>query len=455
MVTRRCKSRPGGRVALALAVALGAVGPAFFGRTATAATVAVRVQGNQLIDGAGNPLRLLGVDRSGSEYACVDGFGIFDGPSDATSIAAIASWHTNALRLPLNEDCWLGVNGVDPALGGANYQAAIGQYVSTLHGAGLAVILELHLNAPGATKATTQQVMADADHSPAFWSSVATFFRSDPGVVFDLYNEPHDISWACWRDGCTTAAGWQAAGMQSLVNAVRSTGATQAIMLGGLGFSSDLSQWLAFEPADPAGQLAASFHTYNFSGCNTQSCWDGTVAPVAMSVPVVTGEIGEDDCATGYITPYMAWADTHGISYLGWTWDSGGGWTCTGGPTLITSYDGTPTTYGVGMRDHLTALASGSPPPAGGTGTLTGAAYKGGSLHHGLPGASVLVNGMAAATTTSSGMFSVSEPAGTYTESVSVPGRVCHANTRSGPTSLSVTLTAGATAQASWFCGRR
>jgi endoglucanase len=43
---------------------------------------------------------------------------------------------------------------------------------------------------------------------------------------------------------------------------------------------------------------------------------------------------------------------------LEWTWDatSVGGWTCSGGPSLIKTYDGTPTNYGVGLRDHLLAL---------------------------------------------------------------------------------------------------
>jgi len=58
----------------------------------------------------------------------------------------------------------------------------------------------------------------------------------------------------------------------------------------------------------------------------------------------------------------MSLADAHGIGYLGWTWDavSSGGWSCTGGPSLITDYRGTPTGFGVGLRDHLRALG----PPA-------------------------------------------------------------------------------------------
>jgi len=335
-------------VAASLAVTVVSAAPG-----AHAAALALRVQGNALVDANGAPVRLLGVNRSGTEYACSQGWGIFDGPSDAASIAAIASWHTNAVRIPLNEDCWLAINGVSASYGGANYRAAVGAYVSALHAAGLAAILDLHWNAPGTTLASGQQVMADADHSPAFWSSVATYFRADPAVAFDLYNEPHDISWPCWRDGCVTSGGWQAAGMQSLVSAVRSTGATQPVLLGGLGWSSDLSSWLTYRPTDPANQEVASFHVYNFSGCSTASCWTAQVAPVAASVPVVTGEIGENDCASSFIATYMAWADAHGVSYLGWTWDT---WNCSSGPALITAYDGSATAYGAGYRDHLAAL---------------------------------------------------------------------------------------------------
>jgi len=310
------------------------------------------VSGNHLVDASGRSVRLLGVNHSGTEYACIQGWGIFDGPTDATALAAITGWHANAIRIPLNEDCWLNINGVNPAYGGTNYQNAISGYVRRIHQAGLYVILDLHWNAPAATKATGQQVMADADHAPAFWQSVAATFRNDPAVVFDLYNEPHDVDWACWVSGCTTP-GWQTAGMQSLVNAVRSTGATQPVMLGGLRWANDLSQWLAHRPSDPANATVASFHVYNFNTCITTGCWTSVLGPIAGQVPVVTGEMGENDCAQGFIDQYMPWADAHGVSYLGWTWNV---WSCSGGPALITDYSGTPTAFGQGFRDHLIAV---------------------------------------------------------------------------------------------------
>lgn len=97
------------RLRVVILVAALAAGVVYVGRATpradAAATLSVKVQGNSLLDGSGNPVRLVGVDRSGTEYACAQGWGIFDGPSDATSIAAMAAWHTNAVRVPLNEDC--------------------------------------------------------------------------------------------------------------------------------------------------------------------------------------------------------------------------------------------------------------------------------------------------------------------------------------------------------------
>jgi hypothetical protein len=291
---------------------------------------------------------------------------VFDGPTNAASIQAIKSWHTNAVRVPLNEDCWLAINGADPNLSGAHYRHAIKRYVHALNAAGLYVILDLHWAAPGHILATEQWPMADADHAPRFWRSVATTFKHNPAVIFDLFNEPFLNSWSCWRNGCHTTftdiAGrrvtYATAGMQQLVNAVRSTKATNPIMLGGLNYAGDEAGWAAHKPSDPDHQLIVSFHTYSFSGCNTAACWNQTIAPLAHTTPVVTGEFGESGCTDSYALTYMAWADANHVSYLGWAWDSTeSGWACSTGPALITNYTGTPTAYGEGLMSHLAALA--------------------------------------------------------------------------------------------------
>lgn len=312
----------------------------------------VYVSGNRFVDASGATLQLRGVNHSGSEYACSQGWGIFDGPVGNRSIAAMRTWRIHAIRLPLNEDCWLSINGVDSRYAGTAYRRAIRGYVHRLEAHGLTVILDLHWNAPGRQVASGQQVMADADHSPTFWRSVARAYAADHRVMFELYNEPHDISWSCWLHGCRTSDGWRTAGMQQLLDAVRGAGATNVVIVGGLGWSSDLSRWLAHEPHDPAHQLAAAFHAYNFGGCTTRSCWKTTVGRVARHVPVIATEYGENDCAGGYVTPLMRWFDAHSVSYLAWTWNN---WDCRSGPALISRPTGKPTGYGVAVRRHLRA----------------------------------------------------------------------------------------------------
>lgn len=333
----------------------------------------LRVAGNAFVDENGATRRLLGVNRSGAEFMCVQGRGIFDGPMDDASVKAIAGWKANAVRVPLNEECWLGLSHINSAYRGANYINAVEEYVTRLEAHGITPILELHWShgtytggdnkCPDTAYATCQKPMPNAQYTPAFWSSVAETFKGDQAVVFDLFNEPFPdratsdltAAWKCWRDGGSCPGiDFQVAGMQSLVTAVRATGARNVILLGGLAYSNDMRQWLTYKPSDPAGNLAAAWHTYNFNTCSSESCFNEQLAPVIAQVPFVAGEIGENTCSHGYIDRVMAWLDAKRASYLGWTWNT---WDCSSGPSLISDFNGTPTAFGIGLRDHLKGLS--------------------------------------------------------------------------------------------------
>jgi hypothetical protein len=331
------------------------------------AAKALHVSGNKILDTTGATVRLLGVNRAGSEYMCVPpttGSYTFDGPTGPNTIQAMKSWHINTVRLPLNESCWLGIPGTLQPMD--QYQADVEDYVQRLHAQGIYVILDLHWSAPGNSPATKQTTMAYAAHGPAFWTSVATTFKTDPMVLFDLYNEPildsgdsagdqpigdANAAWNCWLNGCTATTG-TVAGMQALVNAVRGTGANQIIIAGGIDWAHKLDQWMAHKPADGTGNIVAGFHVYDSSrsNCADINCWNGAPATLAASVPIVTGELGETDCAHGLIDQFMTWADGLGISYLGWAWNPQN---CSSFPALVTDNNGTPSAFGQGLHDHL------------------------------------------------------------------------------------------------------
>ncbi len=360
---------PHGRLAPAPAAAASAV--AALGGTAPR----LHVSGNELVDAAGARVVLHGVDRSGTEYMCVQGNGIFDGPHHQVAVSAMLTWDVNAVRVPLNEACWNGESYVNPAYAGANYQNAIKAYVHLLNANGIVAILDLHwtdgaYTGPSAgcssAQAVCQKPMPDAAQAIGFWTSVANTFKGNDAVIFDLFNEPYasratgstSSGWHCWLVGGTCPGiSYQVAGMQSLVSAIRSTGASNVIMLGGEEYSNDLRQWLSREPADPDHNLAASWHSYNFNACSHRWCWNFQVARVIAQVPVIAGEIGENDCASGYIRPLMRWLDSQSASYLAWAWNAD--FNCNSGPGLITGYGGHPTGYGAGYRTHLRQLAAG------------------------------------------------------------------------------------------------
>ncbi len=347
-------------VLVALALAQLVLDP--IGATPASATVGfsgnpvVRVSHSRLVDGSGKPIRLLGVDQAGAESSCVagDGFGT-PPPSDTVRIiAALKSWKIDAVRLPLNEDCWLGINLPYPEYGGAAYRSAIVAYVDNLNAAGMAVILDLHWGAPGTELATGGEVMADESHSPAFWSSVAATFKGNQGVVFDLFNEPRHLSFACLVHGGCTVNGTKVAGYDQLISDVRDTGATNVVMVAGIDFAANPSGFKTTMPHDPLGQLAISVHVYNFNAAKSPATWSKWVRMGLLAkAPFVTGELGERDCTAKFIDTYMSWADAHGVSYLAWAFNSG---PCNG-PYLIDA-NGDPTPYGAGYKAHLAHLAS-------------------------------------------------------------------------------------------------
>lgn len=337
-------------------------------KSASAAPAALHVVGNQLQDSNGVVVIPRGVNRSGTEYMCVQNAGIFDGPSNQTSVAAMASWGVKSVRVPLNEDCWLGINGVNPSFSGQNYITAITNYVALLHSNGMYAEITDMWGAPGTTLATSSPAITNASHSPAFWTSVANTFKNDGATFFGLMNEPHNVTAGCWLNGgsaCNGQVSYTAAGAQSLVTAIRNTGATNVIADQCIDYANNCSGWLQNEPVDPLHNLIAEAHIYGKNTCDTVSCFNSQIAPVAAQVPVIFGETGEtfdgSDCnnSSTNISAFMGWADQHNIGYQAWVWDTWGSCNL----SLITNYNGTPFgVYGNFVKSHLLAEA-GSPPP--------------------------------------------------------------------------------------------
>jgi len=363
---------------------------------AQAATAPVlEVKGNSIVSGKyfKSPFVPRGVNFMSFEYACTGGGSGSDryayGATAATA-QAIAKWHVNTVRIPLNQDCWLGDDGYPKSVGATagGYQAAVAEFVTLLHGQGLAVILDLHWSGPTGAWADSppknpaergQKAMAD-ERSSSFWSSVAQQFKTDRAVMFEAFNEPESLhgcvlDWAKWLNGGCTDKGqnqdgssyeFKTIGMQNLINAIRAAGAPQPILLGGLNSSNDLKGWpvallkdrpaTRIWPVDWTRQLVASFHTYPGQACSDVGCWGQSVKALATQVPVITTEVGDmcgDGCGPDHIKKYMAWADAQSpaIGYLAWGWNVNGG-----NESVVDPSGNAQNPNGVALKGHLAQL---------------------------------------------------------------------------------------------------
>ena len=354
----------------------------------------LHVVGNQLRDDNDDVVQLRGVDVTGSEYACIEdgGWGFtsgLDDPADRErALDAMQTWAINTVRVPLNSDCWFGTKpelAGDPWVG-APYRAVMTEWIDQITARGMVAVADLHWTAPDGYLAIGQSSMTD-DTSVAFWHDVAATFGSDPNVVFDLFNEPYlnreyeegtvaagsdvtdpDAAWACWLDGCTatrydlhqtaTAATYQATGMQELVDAVRSEGATNVLLVAGLGYSQYFDRLTTdtLPVVDPLDDVAISFHAYpgNPCGLDKNAC-RADAAALASHHPVIVGEYGRSDCKTTNIENFLDFADGNGISYLAWQWLPVPYVKCTDGDKFELTKDaftGAPSIVGAAVKAH-------------------------------------------------------------------------------------------------------
>lgn len=330
-----------------------------------AATVppALHVAGNLILTGNGQPFFLHGIDRPSLEWSCAgQAVGGQAGIPASDFVTMSRTWGANTVRLALNQDFWLSSTGsvVGSASRCLGYKATVQNAVASAEAAGLDVVLDLHWSDEGSLSSTSvgQKCMADSN-SLTFWRQVAGSFATDPRVMFELYNEPHDVPWGVWQNGgtftCTDGVTYQAAGMQQMINAVRSAGATNVVLAGGLDWAYDLSG----VPSHPlsGANVAYATHPYEFKSGDSPSSWQAKFGFLTTSAPVVATEFGTNTCGQdAYDTDVLRYFQASGMGYTAWGWWAGG---CSF-PALIADAAGTCVNGGCVTQADLLGYANGS-----------------------------------------------------------------------------------------------
>jgi hypothetical protein len=346
----------------------------------------LKVVGTQVVDDKNRRVHLRGVNAASMEWSS-DGEGhILD-----TVRTAIQDWHANVIRLPLAQDRWFG-KAPEQTDGGKTYRALVKQVVDACAGLGAYVILDLHWSDAGEWgKQIGQHVMPDKN-SVAFWKDIAPIYKNHPAVLFDLYNEPHDVSWDVWLKGGTvtektrargssavTETTFEAVGMQELLDAVRGAGAKNVVVAGGLDWAYDLSGILdGRQLSDPKGNgVIYANHAYPFKG-DTVEKWVAKMETATKKLPVIVSEFGAEPRRRpeAGAAADMAAATARSEDWVrrvlqvlkdhdDWHWTA---WDLhpAAGPCLISDWNYTPTPYfGAWVKQALLGtLPTYAPPPA-------------------------------------------------------------------------------------------
>jgi hypothetical protein len=294
---------------------------------------ALHVEGSMITTEDGNAVRLQGINVPSLEWLNTG-----DTQTLESLRVAIHDWNANVIRLPLSQDRWFGkAEGQNDD--GRLYQMIVDEFVRYISGYGAYVVLELHWSNAGVWGENIGQHYMPDMNSVEFWNSVCALYANNPAVLFDLYNEPRGVSWDIWKSGgwVTEHEGlsYESPGMQGLLEAVRSTGAENVVIAGGLEWGYDLRGIPAYAlddplgnprgiPAyaldDPFGNIVYSTHIYPWKG--NEEDWDSRVGHVIGKYPFLVGEVGclPDE---GY-DPYtwavqvLSYIDEYRLNWIAW-----------------------------------------------------------------------------------------------------------------------------------------
>jgi hypothetical protein len=249
-------------------------------------TPELTVSGNQVVTLGGKPVWLQGLSVDSMQWGT--------GENVLWSIrVGIDEWHANVIRLAIHDTYWFGHGKYQKEGTEENYRQTVDQAVQLCASRGAYLVLDLH------------QFGAPMPAHVEFWKDAAERYKNNPAVLFELFNEPHGISWKLWRDGGNLKddkhtdvnpvennqknQGDVSVGMQALVDAVRGTGAKNIVLISGLDWSYDLTGFVnGYALNDNGGNgIMLVWHNYPW-----KRDWEAKGLVATEKYPVILTEVG-------------------------------------------------------------------------------------------------------------------------------------------------------------------
>lgn len=274
-------------------------------------------KGNRIYDARG-PIELKGIHRRGLELET----GL---PMPASEMVQAKRWGATMIRLSLSSSYWnKGDCHFKP-----DYASRVDAAVKAVTSQHMVALLDLHTNEIMPCGLVKQQMMADRAGALPFWWEVASRYKSNPLVAFDLYNEPHWIDDDIWLHGGLvtkqTPIPFRAAGMQEMYDVVRSTGAKNLVIVTGQVWGNELP-----DVRVKGYNIVYGLHVYTCPRTPDTCSHDGSdpshilrrwIAPSAR-VPVAVTEFGWPSPADGnYLRTVISYATHYHWSWVAFGWD--------------------------------------------------------------------------------------------------------------------------------------
>ena len=238
--------------------------------------------------------------------------------------------------------------GMDPEnpLFDSRYAAkAIGAVLSARK-AGLTVILSIQ-DEPQ-TGSVTQAPLPD-DATRRIWTYLAPIYGRDPGVIYELYNEPSPApspqNWTAWKSA-----------MDETIRTIRNMGARNVLVADGLGQGKVLDGAPLLD--DPDNQVVYSSHPYaNNADQQLQNFYAAEFAAFSQRAPVIISEWGPtfycDQNTASYTVEFQKFINGLGIGLEAAIWDFSG-------PhfrTVNWNFPATQTSTFIGPEGHVQSCA--------------------------------------------------------------------------------------------------
>lgn len=315
--------------------------------SAQAAPKMLLTKGNLIETSSGKAIRLQGLNIPSLDWSPV-------GENVLKSVdVALQDWKANVIRIPLTQDLWFGYQkGAQVSDKGESYRKLVDEVVERISKKNCYVLLDLHWSDAGEWgKNVGQHKMPDMN-SVIFWKSMAARYANHPAVIFDLYNEPHSVTWKVWKDGGmvqdeSKAVSYQSPGMQGLLDAVRSTGAKNVVVAGGLDWAYDLRGVLDGYALQEKGGNGIVYGTHIYPW---KKEWNVCVTPVIAKHPVFVGEVGtkpwkqgdpphENVYTESWAPEVIQYIERYQLSWTAWSFHP------SANPCIISDWSYSPTSY--------------------------------------------------------------------------------------------------------------